>query len=641
MSVDNPASAPLAMRYCLTVVGERIARMVAEARADGDVADSQRGVYFPPELIVRDARALPFGAAASVVNATDLPPRLVELGARLELTDVDLALLLIAAAVNIEPRFEHFFIVLNNEVDTRAPMVATALRLAGCSVDDPAARSRLRADAPLLRHGLLECGPADRPRITQLLTVPERVVDYLLGDDQPDPLAAGVMTPLPSEEFSELRLPEFPLPTLPVAFRARAGSAGLLQASRLATVASGRPPIIVSRLSQTLTQAESEVAACVREAGLTGRAIVVDARGFEQHPWLSDGPTQIVHAGIPLLVVVGPRARLGSWQWSVVDLPLPRAEVRRQWWLGLGASAELADAHAAVTHLDPEGIAGVIRTGHAPVMDWPATHVQRVEPAFDLGEVLTSATVRGELADLADRVRSRSVVLDEWGMRPGGGRGRGVTALFTGAPGTGKTMAAEALAGELRVALFRVDLATVIDKYIGETEKNLDKVFTSVENSDAVLLFDEADALFGRRSEVSDARDRYANIEVAYLLQRMEAFDGLAILTTNLRANLDPAFLRRLDAVIDFPEPTVSDRRELWTSCLRSAGSHLSPELLDELAEVPLTGGSIRAAAVSAAYFAAAQARPIDEVDLRRATDREWRKLGRLARPTASPVRTS
>jgi SpoVK/Ycf46/Vps4 family AAA+-type ATPase len=208
--------------------------------------------------------------------------------------------------------------------------------------------------------------------------------------------------------------------------------------------------------------------------------------------------------------------------------------------------------------------------------------------------------------------------------------------LFTGAPGTGKTMAAEALAGELRVALFRVDLATVIDKYIGETEKNLDKVFTSVENSDAVLLFDEADALFGRRSEVSDARDRYANIEVAYLLQRMEAFDGLAILTTNLRANLDPAFLRRLDAVIDFPEPTVGDRQALWRACLRSAASDVPPELLDDLAEIPLTGGSIRAAAVSAAYFAAAQGRTIEEVDLRRATEREWRKLGRLARPMTS-----
>ncbi|MFM8897134.1 MAG: ATP-binding protein, partial [Actinomycetales bacterium] len=132
-------------------------------------------------------------------------------------------------------------------------------------------------------------------------------------------------------------------------------------------------------------------------------------------------------------------------------------------------------------------------------------------------------------------------------MRPGGGRGRGVAALFTGPPGTGKSMAAEALAGDLGVSLFRVELATVVDKYIGETEKNLDQVFSAVENSDGVLLFDEADALFGKRSEVSDARDRYANIEVAYLLQRMEAFDGLAILTTNLRANLDPAFVRRLD----------------------------------------------------------------------------------------------
>ena len=625
--------APLAMRRCLAVIAERVARLVAEARSAGDVADNQRGVYFPPELIIRDAQTNPHERMSLVVSLADLPPRLVELGGRLDLTDADMALLLIACAVNIEPRFEHFFIVLNNEVDTRAPMVATALRLAGCAVDDPQARARLRADAPLRRQGLIQCGPVDRPLVTQLITVPERVVDYLLGDDRPDPMAAAVMLPELGEDFDELALPAFELPSLPVALRARAGSAGLLQATRLATLATGRAPIVIGRLAQALGQAEAEVVACVREAGLSGRALVIDARGFDHHPWLSDGPQQIVQTGIPFIVVTGPRARLGNWPWSVVDLPLPGAEVRRSWWIALGASVELADAHAAVTHLDPDGIAGVIKTGHAPVADWPAAQVQRVEPAFCLTEVLTSANVRGELRDLADRVRTRSVVLDEWGMRPGGGRGRGVTALFTGAPGTGKTMAAEALAGELRVALFRVDLATVIDKYIGETEKNLDKVFTSVENSDAVLLFDEADALFGRRSEVSDARDRYANIEVAYLLQRMEAFDGLAILTTNLRANLDPAFLRRLDAVIDFPEPTVEDRQALWRACLRSTAAALSSDLLDDLAEIPLTGGSIRAAAVSAAYFAAAEGRTIQDIDLRRATEREWRKLGRLARP--------
>ena len=150
-------------------------------------------------------------------------------------------------------------------------------------------------------------------------------------------------------------------------------------------------------------------------------------------------------------------------------------------------------------------------------------------------------------------------------------RGRGITALFAGDSGTGKTMSAEVLAGDLGFDLYVIDLSTVVDKYIGETEKNLDRIFTEADRVNGVLLFDEADALFGKRSEVKDARDRYANVEVAYLLQRMELFDGIAILTTNLRANVDEAFTRRLDAIVDFPLPEEPDRRRLWERNLPDA----------------------------------------------------------------------
>src|SRR6185295_3153075 len=148
------------------------------------------------------------------------------------------------------------------------------------------------------------------------------------------------------------------------------------------------------------------------------------------------------------------------------------------------------------------------------------------------------------------------------------GRGRGVTALFAGDSGTGKTMSAEVIAGDLGLDLYAVDLSSVIDKYVGETEKNLERIFSEAAGVNAVLLFDEADAIFGKRSEVRDAHDRYANIESAYLLQRMETFDGLAVLATNLRANLDDAFTRRLDLVIDFPLPDESARLALWQRCL-------------------------------------------------------------------------
>jgi SpoVK/Ycf46/Vps4 family AAA+-type ATPase len=202
--------------------------------------------------------------------------------------------------------------------------------------------------------------------------------------------------------------------------------------------------------------------------------------------------------------------------------------------------------------------------------------------------------------------------------------------LFAGPPGTGKTLSAEVLAGELGVDLLVVDVSRVVSKWIGETEKNLSSVFDAAERSQAVLVFDEADALFGKRTEVSDAHDRYANLETAYLLSRIEAFEGLVILTTNLRQNIDPAFLRRLEIVVDFSEPDVTERRVLWR---RHIPEHapLAPDLsLQELATLyPVVGGLIRNAAVAAGFLAASEQAPISRRHVIRAIFREYEKSGR------------
>jgi SpoVK/Ycf46/Vps4 family AAA+-type ATPase len=192
-------------------------------------------------------------------------------------------------------------------------------------------------------------------------------------------------------------------------------------------------------------------------------------------------------------------------------------------------------------------------------------------------------------------------------------------------------MSAEVIAASLGLDLYTVNLATVVDKYVGETEKNLERIFGEAAGVNGVLLFDEADAIFGKRSEVRDAHDRYANIESAYLLQRMETFDGIAVLATNLRANLDEAFTRRLDVVVDFPLPDERLRLALWDRCL-AAGVPRGPDLdLDFLASAfELAGGHIRSAAVTAAYLAAAAGRPLGMSDLVGAVAREYRKLGRL-----------
>lgn len=206
-----------------------------------------------------------------------------------------------------------------------------------------------------------------------------------------------------------------------------------------------------------------------------------------------------------------------------------------------------------------------------------------------------------------------------------------MTALFAGDSGTGKTMSAEVIAADLGLDLYTVDLATVIDKYVGETEKNLERIFSEAAGINGVLLFDEADAIFGKRSEVKDAHDRYANVESAYLLQRMETFDGLAILATNLRANLDDAFTRRLDLVVDFPLPDADHRRLLWDRSLGTVLPRSTDLDLDFCAEsFELAGGNIRSVAVTAAYLAAESGSPVTMSDLIHALQREYQKLGRL-----------
>jgi SpoVK/Ycf46/Vps4 family AAA+-type ATPase len=240
-----------------------------------------------------------------------------------------------------------------------------------------------------------------------------------------------------------------------------------------------------------------------------------------------------------------------------------------------------------------------------------------------------------QLREVSSRAMHRDKVHDEWGMGGSSSRGRGITALFAGESGTGKTMAAQVLGAQLGLDLFRVDLATIVSKYIGETEKNLERIFTAADGSNAILFFDEADALFGKRSEVSDSHDRYANIEVAYLLQRMEAYPGAVILATNFRRNIDDAFVRRLDFLIDFPFPEAEDRRRIWRLVLPAAAPMADDVDFDFLAErFKLSGGAIRNCSLAAAFRAADEGSQIEMRHLVRAVAQEYGKQGRLTLET-------
>jgi SpoVK/Ycf46/Vps4 family AAA+-type ATPase len=251
---------------------------------------------------------------------------------------------------------------------------------------------------------------------------------------------------------------------------------------------------------------------------------------------------------------------------------------------------------------------------------------QRIEPSAGWDDIVLPGHARALLEQIATQVRGRTRVYEEWGFGGRGARGLGIGALFAGPSGTGKTMAAEVLAAELGLDLYRIDLSSVVSKYIGETEKNLRRVFDGAEEGAAILLFDEADALFGKRSEVRDSHDRYANIEVSYLLQRMEAYRGLAILTTNLRQALDTAFLRRLRFVVAFAFPGVAERAEIWRHAF-PAGTPTEGIDADRLAQLEVSGASIRNIALGGAFLAADARQPVRMSHLLAAARAEAAKL--------------
>jgi hypothetical protein len=326
-----------------------------------------------------------------------------------------------------------------------------------------------------------------------------------------------------------------------------------------------------------------------------------------------------------------------------VNKPRP-AEQKRLWQESIGPEAAslngLTDGLAGQFRLSARTIqaTGAMLQEHGPDELWNACRslartqlgdlAQRIAPDAEWGDLILPEPQTLVLRQIAAQVRCRMKVNEVWGFAAKGRRGLGVSALFAGESGTGKTLAAEVLAHELRVDLYRIDLSAVVSKYIGETEKNLRQVFDVAEEGGALLLFDEADALFGKRTDAKDHRDRYANMEVGYLLQRMEAYQGLAILTTNLKSSLDRAFQRRLRFVVEFPFPDLAQREAIWR-CVFPATTPTHGIDTATLAQLKLPGGSIRNIALNAAFFAADANEPVTMAHLLQAARLEAQKTDR------------
>jgi len=253
---------------------------------------------------------------------------------------------------------------------------------------------------------------------------------------------------------------------------------------------------------------------------------------------------------------------------------------------------------------------------------------QRLDPKATWENIVLPTEETSLLHQIADQVNQRQKVYEDWGFHNRMNRGLGISALFAGESGTGKTMAAEVIANDLGLNLYRIDLSAVVSKYIGETEKNLRRLFDAAEDGGAILFFDEADSLFGKRSEVKDSHDRYANIEINYLLQRMEAFRGLAILATNMKSALDHAFMRRLRFIVNFPFPTPAERQRMWQKAFPVETPTEGLEF-NRLGRLNLTGGSIHNIALNAAFLAAQAGTPVTMAVVLAAARSEFRKLER------------
>ncbi|MGI5458362.1 ATP-binding protein [Streptomyces sp. CA-249302] len=665
MTTRTPTYAPTDADPAATLVArlhalrDRVAVLVEHRSVDDPTAgDPLRGLYLSEEAVRHLLR--PVEPVVLGLPAAEQPyDRLADLSARLGLTELDGALLLIALAPDLDRTFEPLYGYLNDDVSRRRATVSLALDLLGVPVHSPAARARLHATAPLSALGLLTVEEPERPFLSRSLRVPDRLVAHLLGDDTPDATLTGHLHRLTApprshdgqEPFADGEFGEFVErlaarltagPPLNVYLRERREGDGLV----CAAAALERAGVPALRFSGP----EDRVPELLREARLAGLAVVV--AGLPEQP--AGLVRELAAASDVPVLIAGPRPYDPQWcdrDPLSLDVPVQHAGAPAVWSAALGEEPDFdLAATVAPYHLPGDRIA---RAAHAArsLARFDGTplsaahlrlaarqqsasgleqHARRIRPAVDWQDLVLPERPLAQLHELALRARHRDRVLGDWRLSAGGGRGRGVLGLFAGESGTGKTLSAEVVAAELGLELYVVQLSSVVDKYVGETEKNLERIFTEADRTDAVLLFDEADAVFGKRSEVKDAHDKYANMESAYLLQRLESFDGIAVLTTNLRANIDEAFTRRLDLVVDFPFPDREQRLALWRHSLSHVPCAEGIQPGSVAADFELAGGSIRSAVVTAAYLAAGRGDLVTGADLLEGARREYRKAGRL-----------
>jgi len=654
-----------------TAVGVSLHGLIrARLAADGSAVDQFHGLYLGNDDVERLLARPPFGADAARPPFS-LPPEtedspLGHVSSRLGLTDFETAVIALCLLVEIDGRYGSLIGYLHDDLTQKNPSVELALAL--FAPRDAAGLERLHAFRPdaRLRAWQLVHVPREDALIRQPLALDRAFLWYLLGGPGLDAALSRTTRIVSGRRDAGEALPAALAAILKDSAGASAGPPiflygedehTCLSAAVAAACSLGQSLLVVD--GALLAEQEAGVTTlrrCLREAALHGLLPCVTAAARLLQPamphareygvCLSAYPSSIILIGESI-------AEVGMAAVAPVAVPAPDMGGRLALWQEETAARHIAaDERTLLALAETTGLSGAAIADVASVAARAAAaaaeapdgrHVQQaargalrqqaisltlLAPHFGWDDIILPPDRLQALRHVCSRVRYRSQVRDRWGM----GRGTlpGVTALFAGEPGTGKSMAAEIVAADLGLDLCKIDLAQIVSKYIGETEKNLARIFDEAERCGVVLIFDEADALFGKRSAVRDSHDRYANLETSYLLQRMERYRGLAILTTNLRANLDEAFTRRIGVSIDFPVPAAADRLRIWRRVLASAPCDpaLDPRELAERLE--LTGGAIVNVAVAAAHFAAEEKGVIDHDRLLRAMRWELQKMGRL-----------
>jgi len=616
-------------------------------------------------------------------------PRLRELEHSFQLSAFEIDTLLVCLLTELDLRYQKLYGYLQDDITRKSTTVALLLQLLCESFDQRLiARQAFLPEAPLIKYHLLRLyddpAPLQAPLLAKSTQIDERITGYLLGINQIDArLLPFTRLIQPLCRFQEVVLPDdskcrlmklatqFKKEGIVSYFQGGSGVGKRITAEAICCDLGILLLIIdVNRMVSTGTSLELLVPLVFREGILQNAALYLD--GFDvllsDEKEVKSGCNAVINelASYPDWVFLSgekawePGTSLQERRFISVEFPMPSYPERKQLWekcwndhtqlaadVDLGdlagkfrlSGGQISDAAAMARNLalwrDTEQ--GLVTTHdlysacRQQSRHNLSTLAHKIQPRHNWDDIVLPRDQMDQLREICCYVEHHQTVFGDWGFDRKLSLGKGLNVLFTGPSGTGKTMAAEIIANELGLDLYKIDLSAIVSKYIGETEKNLDRIFHEGQTSNAILFFDEADALFGKRSEVRDSHDRYANIEIAYLLQKMDEYDGVVILATNLRKNMDDAFARRMHFCIEFPIPNESDRYRIWKGIFPHEAP-LSKDIdLNFMAQqFKITGGNIKNIALGAAFLAAEDGGYINTENLIRATKREYQKIGKL-----------